>query len=77
MRRSGVVIEEVNKPDFCDLLRSSHVAVDKISVIFADVVDRIDRFLSEQPEAAGSGSQAGDGVDEASGDDAETRLRRW
>jgi len=71
---AGQLFEAIK--EIVDSIELGNVTTDRIAEAFADVSERINRFLSEQSEAGGSGSQAGDVEDEESGDEAETTGRR-
>lgn len=75
---AGQLFEAVK--EVADAMELGNVTIERIAEAFADVLERVNRFLSEQhgkpSEAGGSGSQAGDGEDDASGDEAETTGRR-
>jgi hypothetical protein len=65
---AGQIFEAVK--EIAEALEFGNVTINIIAEVFSDVIARVNQFLSEQPEAGGSGSQAAQDGDEASGDEA-------
>jgi len=71
---AGQIFEATRK--IAEALEFGNVTTDIIAEVFGDVLERVNRFLSDQHEKPSEVSQAGDGEDDASGDEAETTGRR-